>query len=317
MRAVWSFWTRPFRAHHHRFWMSDRHHLLSWVLSVQTARRHLESTSLVTDDEGARMLVDGIGLKFDHVSTSLNVLDREDPDWWCLGKLYAYRSQAEPFVHVDSDCFLWKPLPARMIQADLLAQNPETFVYGGSTYYRPDIVGPVIDSTNGWMPDALRWYIARRGNAAINCGVLGGNDLDFIRRYADLGIRLVQDPANQLGWRSLTDKRYFENVFVEQYLLGACVEFAGAALGRAPNAQYLFDSMGDAFNDERAERAGFTHLIGSAKSDRLIAQRLAARVRRDYPDYYERCARYVGEPEDADAGQYVGALTRPAVLQEV
>ena len=333
MRAVWSFWTRPFRAHHHRFWLSDRHHLLSWVLSLETARRHFGATSLVTDDEGARMLVDGLGLEFDHISTALNGLEHEDSDWWCLGKLFAYRAQTEPFVHIDSDCFLWSPLPTRMTTADLLAQNPETFTYGASSYYRPDVVGPVLDSVGGWMPEELRWYIARRGAVANNCGVFGGNALDFIRRYADLGIRLVQDPANRPGWRSLTDKRYFENVFVEQYLLGACVEYAGAALGRPLNAQYLFDSMGDAFNAERAARAGFTHLIGNTKSDPLIAQRLVARVRRDYPDYYDRCARCVGEPEDEYAGQLadalvdghadlavappVSALTRPPVLQEV
>jgi len=337
MRGVWSFWTRPYRAHHYSFWLSDWHHLLAWVLSVETARRHVGSTALITDDAGAEMLVDGIGLEFDDVSTVLNALDDEDPDWWCLGKLYAYRAQTEPFVHIDSDCFLWHALPERMTRADLLAQSPEPFVYGGSTYYRPDVVGRVLDSVGGWMPEELRWYAACRGEVAINCGVFGGNRLGFIRRYADLAIRLVQDPANRPGWRSLTDKVYYENVLAEQYVLGACIAYAAAGLDpswQPVDAEYLFDSMAAAFE---SDATGFTHLIGYTKSNQHLAQRLEARVRREYPAHYARCARYMGrrgsdlaggvadaagplgadvrEPRPVVHGDAAGA--RPVVNQEV
>lgn len=69
MRAVWSLWTKPFREGRGRPWFSEKHHLLGWVLSVETASKHYSKTSLFTDDKGARMLVDSIGLEFDHVST--------------------------------------------------------------------------------------------------------------------------------------------------------------------------------------------------------------------------------------------------------
>src|SRR5262249_42856235 len=109
-RAVWSYWSKPYEARRHEPWPSERHHLLSWVLSTMTARRHYGETTLCTDDAGARLLVDGIGLEFEHVSTALNALHVSNPDWWALGKLYAYRMQTEPFVHIDSDVFLWRPL---------------------------------------------------------------------------------------------------------------------------------------------------------------------------------------------------------------
>jgi hypothetical protein len=79
---------------------------------------------LVTDDAGARMLVDGLGLQFTRVSTELNALAKHDPDWWNLGKIHAYHLQMEPFVHIDSDVFLWKRLPPRLEHADVFAQNP-------------------------------------------------------------------------------------------------------------------------------------------------------------------------------------------------
>ncbi len=225
MLAVWSFWTRPFRAHRHQVWASEKHHLLAWVLSVETARRHFRATSLITDDDGARMLVDGVGLRFDHVSTDLNALNQADPEWWCLGKLYAYRSQAEPFVHIDSDCFLWKPLPERMTSADLLAQSPERIPCGDGPYSRRGVVVSLMDSMQGWIPEELRWYTSIRGDGAVNCGILGGNRLDFVRHYADMGIRLVQHPPNQRAWPHFVDKSYHENFVVEQYLLAACIEY--------------------------------------------------------------------------------------------
>jgi hypothetical protein len=103
MRAVWSFWSKPFKTHHKQVWLTEQHHLFAWILSLETARRHYPDTALFTDDEGAYLLVDQLGLDFAHVSTELNALSKSDPQWWVLGKLWTYRSQIEPFVHIDND----------------------------------------------------------------------------------------------------------------------------------------------------------------------------------------------------------------------
>jgi hypothetical protein len=81
MRAVWSFWTAPFAAYQHRIWFSPRHHLLSWVLSVETARRHYAETVLVTDGPGADFLVGRLQLPFKEVMTSLDALDQKHVAW--------------------------------------------------------------------------------------------------------------------------------------------------------------------------------------------------------------------------------------------
>jgi hypothetical protein len=80
MKAVWSFWTKPFEAHRHSMWPGVKHHLLAWALSFETARRRYPDTWLITDDAGARMLVDGVGLQFKRVSTELNALAQHNPD---------------------------------------------------------------------------------------------------------------------------------------------------------------------------------------------------------------------------------------------
>jgi hypothetical protein len=274
-------------------WVSEKHHLLSWVLSLETARKHHPKTTLITDDEGFRLLVDDLGLQFDQVSLALNALENQDPAWWALGKLYTYRAQTDPFVHIDSDVFLWKALPDRMVTAPLLAQNPEYFLTD-TLCYKPEAFENAIQKVNGWLPEQWVWYrtygLLQKGYC---CGLFGGVNMDFIHAYADLAIQLIEHPANQLAWE-LLDSGIERNILVEQYLLSACLEYSrylsGSASGNL-DMQCLFDSMNDSFIPAKTAQAGFTHLM-SAKRNQAIADRLENRVRRDYPQHYERCIRY-------------------------
>ena len=75
MRAVWTFWSAPYRAHYHRLWHSEKHHILAWILSLGTASQHYEDTWLFTDSPGAELLIDRLGLPFRHVIRSLDRLD--------------------------------------------------------------------------------------------------------------------------------------------------------------------------------------------------------------------------------------------------
>ncbi len=294
MIAVWSFWSKPYRLSRHKTWASERHHLLSWILSVELARKHFCKTQLVTDEQGARMLVEGLKLEFDTVTTALDVLDRHYPRWWALGKIYTYRAQHEPFIHIDSDVYLWKPLP---VTADtpLFAQNPEHFRVG-SSFYKPELVLDFMVQHNGWLPEQWRWFLAGTDKQRAECcGVFGGNRLEFINYYADLAIRFIEHTDNRHLWAEL-DKRIETNVLVEQYLLSACIEYNnrhGKVSGQSLAIEYLFASQQDAFNPEKAAAAGYTHLIADSKKDATIANSLELRVEKDYPEAYQNCMRYI------------------------
>jgi hypothetical protein len=295
MKAVWSFWTKPYVTHRRWSWPSEKHHLLSWVLSVETAKQHYRDTWLVTDDAGARMLVDGLGLQFTHVSTELNALAQHDPDWWSLGKIYAYHLQAEPFVHIDSDVFLWKRLPPRLEHADVFAQNPNP-LSARTPYYRPEQLERVLMAAGGWLPDEWLWYRrAIKNQRAESCGLVGGNRTDFINRYAEAALRLVSDPRNRRALQSLPDK-HIHSLLYEEYLLAAFVEYHKAS-ARLPagslRIEYLFNSMADPWKPDLIARAGFTHLMSGMKMNPLLADRLERRVRQDYPHHYERCLKYL------------------------
>lgn len=294
MIAVWSFWSKPYLSSRKQIWATERHHLLSWVLSVQLARKHFRKTRLVTDEYGARMLVDGLRLEFDEVQIVLNELDQQDPKWWALGKIYTYRRQDAPFIHIDSDVFLWKPLPINS-HTQVFAQNPEYFQLGES-FYKPDMLTVRVQQQGGWLPEEWQWYQSRGSiQQAECCGIFGGNAIDFINYYADLAIRTIEHDVNRSVWQTMDDG-IERNILLEQYLLSACISHRNhhQDLYRQPIAmEYLFASEEDAFNAEKSAAAGYTHLIADTKRDAVIADNLEQRVKKDYPEAYRHCLEYV------------------------
>ena len=293
MIAVWSFWSKPYLSSRRQIWLTERHHLLSWILSVQLARQHFHRTRLVTDEYGANLLIDGLHLEFDEVKIVLNALDEQDAKWWALGKLYTYRLQNEPFIHIDSDVFLWKPLPVTA-QTQVFAQNPEYF-YQGASFYKPDELTRLVQQQGGWLPEEWQWYQAhRKTQRAECCGIFGGNAIEFINYYADLAIRTIEHVDNRQVWQILDDA-IERNILLEQYLLSACINYRNYQPNRHRSpiiVDYLFASEADAFTAEKSAAAGYTHLIADTKRNEAVAHNLEQKVKKNYPEIYQYCLEY-------------------------
>lgn len=258
---------------------------------MQEASKHYPDTWLYTDDEGKRLLVDELGLPFVHVCTDLNVLADYDPGWWALGKLHTYRLQAAPFIHIDSDAFLWLPVSERLLHADIFAQNPDVFVLGKS-FYCPERIEQTLSSVNGWLPKEWTWVrSSHRVLLGVGCGILGANRLDFISYIANLAFEIIENPANRVAMATIKDK-FPLMVLLEQFLIGCCLEYHR----EQPNSPfsgvtvaYLFGSGAELFIPEQAARAGHTHLIADAKRNPAVVKLLEERMRRDNPAQFERC----------------------------
>ena len=294
-RAVWSFWSKPYQHRFNLAWKSEKHHLLAWILSVETARQHYPESVLYTDSDGAALLVDDLGLNFTHVSTELDQLSYADPQWWTLGKLSAYRAQSKPFVHIDTDVFLWKPIESHIASSGVFTQNPEGFPFNGGSWYRPRLYDERIKQQNGWAPQEWHWYVSRCGDQALCCGVLGGQRADFISYYADTAIKFLTHPKNQSIWAGMEHK-VGDNILFEQYFLSACIayhkEHSTSAFNGLSDA-CLFQSTEETYHTNRAREIGYTHLIGGAKRNDHLANRLEARVARDYPKQHAQCLHYL------------------------
>ncbi|HWG19548.1 MAG TPA: DUF6734 family protein [Terracidiphilus sp.] len=294
MRAVWSFWSKPFKAYKGRIWREPRHHLLAWGLSLRLARTHFASTQLVTDTPGKALLVDELGLEFNHVSTELDCLHDADPGWWALGKLVAYTLQDQPFVHLDTDVFLWKALPAPLLAAPVLAQCPEQHPLEDA-WCGPRHIEWLFERHGLSLPVEWQWASSRSTNSfrEENCGIVGGNRVDFLRHFAQTAIRLVCDPAHRALWAELPDKSGF-NMLLEQFLLAACIDYHRIdphSPYRGVHIRYLFPTWSEAFNPHAASRSGFTHLLGDAKNNPGLMARLEQRVARMDRSFLRHCQR--------------------------
>lgn len=296
MRAVWSFWSKPYRAGQYHSWLTEFHHALAWSLSVQEASKHYSDTWLYTDDDGARLLVDNLGLPFAHVNLGLNALAGSDPGGWNLGKMLTYKQQNEPFVHLDYDVFLWLPLPKRLTDADMFAEKHLPFMLGTS-YYRPEHVERVIVDAGGWLPDEWKWF---RSSARVlysaAAGLMGGNRVDFISYVYELAFAIIGNRANRAALAPI-DYRMSLMPLLEEFLPAACVEYHRRCEDspfRGIKIDYLFGADADLFNPDEASKAGYTHLIGGTKRNLKVAKLLEERIRRDDPAQFERCAKFAG-----------------------
>lgn len=294
MRAVWTFWSRPYESQRGNSWCTPMHHLLAWGLSLSCARRHYPDTLLVTDHAGKKLLVDTLGLQFANVSTELERLKDADPDWWALGKLVTYSMQDVPFVHIDADVFLWKPLPAEVVNAPVLAQCPEFFASKTDPGIRE--IHDTFESHGSPLPVEWEWAVSNEEPflRQANCGIVGGQRVDFLRYYAQAALDLALTPPSSEAWARIRNK---SNTVLEQFFLSACVDFHRFhpdSPYRGIRMKYLFPSWEDACNPNRTARAGYTHLQFVAKSNPAVARRLAERVQREDSFYFRHCERVAG-----------------------
>lgn len=115
MKIVQSFWSKPmlmndnsdaiFRSN--GGWTDRIYFYMSWALSCLKFKEIYNEIELVTDINGKHLLYDILELPYTNVVTKLDDLNDYNHNLWALGKLYAYKLQQEPFIHVDSDVFAW------------------------------------------------------------------------------------------------------------------------------------------------------------------------------------------------------------------
>jgi len=304
MRAVWSFWSKPYRTRSGRTWREPLHHYLAWGLTLRLACRHYPETVLVTDTAGKALLIDTLGLPFREVSTELDRLRDVDPGWWTLGKLVAYGLQDRPFVHIDTDVFLWKALPAALAGASVFTQCPER--HPPDEHCAPRDAERAFARAGLSLPAEWEWSSSRRLPYIHheNTGILGGTNTDFIRYYANLGVDLVMNPRNAPAWAAFPDK-FGCNFLTEQFLLAACLDFHRCdprSPFRGIVVRHLFSSFEEALDPQSAAHAGYTHLLAEAKSSAVVTRRIEQRMEQEDPAFYRHCIDISSGPQFAMAG---------------
>ena len=288
VKAILSYWSAPRLAGLAHGWAGPLSELCAWVLSTELAKQHYNTLEFVTDEWGKAFFVDKIGLRFDKVTTILEILPKELSRVWSLGKLVSYQIQEEPFIELDYDVFLWeKPYVG---SKPLFCQSPEVFelARANSRHYRVDLLTPHLK----FIPEIYQRGMQLERFSCCNVGIFGGSDLDFIKEYATQAIDLVLHPLNREGWLQFCKHQpLICAVIAEQWMLGAAVA------SKSREIAYLFPAEKVAYDQDYAAKMGYTHLLGYSKRKYHVCRKLISRVARDYPDLFLRCKETVGERE--------------------
>lgn len=263
-------------------WCRPEFNLMSWALSCLQLKKVYGNVELYSDGKGANLLVDQLGLPYTTVHTDFNSFDNVNDKLWALPKLYTYSLQTSPFLHIDGDVFIFDKLPSKLLNSELIAQNPEI----ATEYY--------IETQKQLMEHFTYFPIIVKGDfesgipiKAVNAGILGGTDIEFFQNYTAEAFKYVK--LNREHLNEIDTEKF--NVFFEQHL------FYVLAKNSERRISYLFQSLtkSDSYTHlanfhETPQPAFYLHLLGHYKKDEDTCIQMAAKLRELYPEYYYRIA---------------------------
>lgn len=156
---------------------------LSWITSVKSAKLHFKNVVLVTDTWAWDNIFSKLDLPFDEVKLTLDSID-ENTNMWAISKAHAILEMNEPFLHIDSDVYIWEALDKKYLMSNLLVQSNES----SESDIQSDFYNQLeqlhllyFNGTNVYLDNS---NMSERNIYAYNCGVVGGTDVEFLRKWA-------------------------------------------------------------------------------------------------------------------------------------
>jgi len=289
MKIIQSFWTKPFLQSGDFLWDSRlnggwperKYNYFSWALSCLQLSKYYKEIELVTDELGKFILIDKLQLPYTGVSVSLNKLDDYDASLWALGKVYAYSLQDTPFLHVDSDIFIWKKFDDRIDSAALTAQNQENRSLEYTQTFRE------ICQKFAYVPEYLKELEGQKYIPCSNAGIIGGNDIGFFKTYTSEIFRFIDENRESISANVKQLNSAYINVVYEQII------YRHLAKKKEKRITYLFPDHVDVpgyigFFHAVNANGGFVHCLGSYKQNRLVYRIMEIKLKTLYPEYYHR-----------------------------
>lgn len=201
--------------------------------------------------------------------------------FYCWPKIITYQQQNEPFIHIDTDVFMWKPIPQRLLLAPLVAQHRER----DSNFYTE--VYKQIETDRIQLPQYLEECNDGKYINSYNAGLLGGNDIKFFKSYIKEIVKFLDVNKKRL---LQSDRRFLYNVVFEQWL------FYGLSKKKNKDVATYYESVITDFDMEKArvpqllislEQLDYLHVMeykDNIRCNRFIVYQMQT----EFPQEYER-----------------------------
>jgi len=261
-------------------WIAPEYHLMSWALSCLQLQKIYKEVELYANSNAAKLLIDTLELPYYKVNLSHDNLKLAHENLWALPKIFTYSLQEDPFLHFDGDVFLFDALPEVLLNKNLIAQNIEE----ATDYYTQTQKELVKHFT--YFPNCVENDFKNDVPIkAVNAGILGGNNIDFIKEYTQLAFRYIN--KNVQHFSNINVDRF--NVFFEQHLFYSLAnekEIPIEVLIHLTIKDNQYMHLGDIH--EAPCKRSYLHFLGQYKKDEFTCRLMAAKLRQLYPEYYYR-----------------------------
>lgn len=288
MKIVQSFWSKPmlmndnsdaiFRSN--GGWTDRIYFYMSWALSCLKFKEIYNEIELVTDINGKHLLYDILELPYTNVVIKLDDLNDYNHNLWALGKLYAYKLQQEPFIHVDSDVFAWKKFPEKVLSSELIGQNYESNYRCNIEYFNK--IKYLLD----YIPTEILQETRDTGDIIqVNAGILGGNNISFFKDYVNTAFEMVE--KNSTLFNKYPNNKGAFNMVYEQFLF-YCMAKARKSKITVLLEENMINHSGLADFEQIPANKYYAHTLGTYKKFFYIGRYIAERLFLEYPEYYNR-----------------------------
>ena len=213
-------------------------------LCLYHLKKHYKEIYFLTDSSSKPFFKD---LPWTGISTDLDCVPKDYPDVWSLSKIMAYdiiSKKGDPFLHLDDDVILWKPLPEEIVNSDVFVQCPEIIEnhkYEINKFIENCPYKSIFIST-GFL------------RTSYNLGIFGGKDLDFISEYAKTSLDFIFNENNNYFWKEYKGyKEYWcKAVLAEQYF------FTAFSIYKNKKISCLFSNWP---SEQQCADKGYSHLM--------------------------------------------------------
>jgi hypothetical protein len=283
MKIIQSFWTKPvFSKTQHDNprisggWLNFKYFIMSNCFSALTAKRYYKQVELFTDKQGYELFIDLLKIPYTNANSSLSELENEDSRLYVLGKLKTIEQQNEPFIHMDSDVYLWGKLKRLKKKECLIAQNlvPLSYPYEASL--------KEIRENFNFIPNCLRTENIK-GSTLANIGIIGGNSISFFKDYCNTATQLLK--LNKESLHKINLGRF--SIILDEYLFicmarekKMLVTYQIANRFKSDPIQSVLRFNLVPFLDR------YIHLIGIAKQNQVACEQMELRFKYEFPLFY-------------------------------
>lgn len=254
-KVVYSQWSKPMNDKFVGF-NSKQSFANCAELSVLNSKKWFDKVELVTDKEGYKFLIEELNLPFTDVKVELDCLNHISKENWSIGKLYACKIQAEPFMHQDFDVIWFKKPPLKILNSQAGFQNIESDEQF-HIYY-----SPLMNEAKA-KDYELNKYCDLDKIIAYNCGIIGFNDLSITSKWYDLAIDYIKKSKYQANLKP---------IFFEQFLIHNLCRYYNFKVETISSQEYI--------SDEDAVKYGYTHLISQSKREERIENLVESKLKK-------------------------------------